>query len=189
MNGGRPPVALRPRPSRAVPAIICGLVLLAAGVLLVWAAVARLTQGRWPSFFSAVSDWLAAQSWNSTGSWIAGIVLVVVGLVLLLAVLIPGQFHSLPLQLGATREVAGESRAVMSRRAAARLAAATCEHIDGVSSASATASDREIRVTVETALRDTADLQHWVTDGVRSRLQASGLDPVPAISVLIRSSR
>ena len=187
MNGG-PPVALRPRPSRAVPAIICGLVLLAAGVLLVWAAVARLTQGRWPAFFTAVSEWLAELSWNSAESWAAGIILLVVGLILLLTVLIPGQFHSLPLRLAPAREVTGESRAVMSRRAAARLAAATCEHIDGVSSASATATDREIRLTVRTALRDTADLQHWVTDGVRSRLQASGLDPVPAISVIIRSS-
>ena len=78
--------------------------------------------------------------------------------------------------------------AVMSRRAAARLAAATCEHIDGVSSASATASDKEVRVSVNTALRDTAELQHWVTDGVRSRLQASGLDPVPKVNVFIRSN-
>ncbi|WP_342023393.1 DUF6286 domain-containing protein [Arthrobacter citreus] len=188
MNGG-PPVSLRPRPSRAVPSIICGLILLAAGVLLVWAAVARLTLDQWPPFFTAVSDWLASLSWNSTGSWTAGIILVLAGVVLLLTVLIPGRFHSLPLQLEHPGEVAGTSQAVMSRRAAARLAAATCEHIDGVSSASATASDREIRVIVNTALRDTADLQHWVTDGVRSRLQASGLDPVPAVSVFIRSSR
>lgn len=184
-----PPVALRPRPSRAVPAIICGLVLLAAGVLLVWAAVARFIQGEWPPFFTAVSDWLASLSWNSVGSWTAGIVLGVVGLVLLLTVLIPGRYHSLPLQLEPTPDVTGESRAVISRRAAARLAAATCEHIDGVSSASATASDREVRVRVNTALRDTAEVQHWVSDGVRSRLQASGLDPVPAVSVFIRSSR
>lgn len=186
MNG-RPPVSLRPRPSRAVPAIICGLILLAAGVLLVWAAIARLTQGQWPSFVTAVSDWLASLSWNSPGAWTAGIVLALIGLVLLLAVLIPGQFHSLRLHLEPTQDVVGKSQAVMSRRAAARLAAATCEHIDGVSSASATASDREVRVTVHTALRDTADLQHWVTDGVRSRLQAAGLDPVPSVSVFIRS--
>lgn len=183
-----PEVSLRPRPSRAVPAIICGLVLLALGVALIWAGIARLAQGQWPPFFTAVSDWLASLSWNSTGSWIAGIVLAVIGLVLVLSVLIPGRFHSLPLHLGAVPEVTGESRAVMTRRAAARLAAATCEHIDGVSSASATASDREVRVSVNTALRDTADLQHWVTDGVRSRFQASGLEPVPKISVTIRSN-
>ena len=183
-----PGVSLRPRPSRAVPATICGLVLLALGVALVWAGIARLAQGEWPPFFTAVSDWLESLSWNSTGSWIAGIILAVVGVVLLLSVLIPGRFHSLPLHLDTAAEVTGESRAVMSRRAAARLAAATCEHIDGVSSASATASDREVRVSVNTALRDTADLQHWVTDGVRSRLQAAGLEPVPKISVTIRSS-
>lgn len=186
MNG--PPVPLRPRPSRAVPAVVCSLVLLAAGVLLVWAAIARLVEGQWPPFFTAVPDWLASLSWNSAGSWIAGIVLAVIGALLLLTVLIPGRFHSLSLHLEPSPEVTGTSQAVMPRRAAARLAAATCEHIDGVSSASATASDREVRVNVTTALRNTADLQHWVADGVRSRLQASGLDPVPHISVTIRSS-
>ena len=187
MNGG-PPVALRPRPSRAVPATICGLILLAAGALLVWAAVARWTEGRWPPFVTAVSDWLASLSWNSTGTWTAGIVLVLASVVLLLTVLIPGRYPSLLLKLEPPGEVTGTSQAVISRKAAARLAAATCEHIDGVSSASATATDREVRVTANTPLRDTADLQHWVTDGVRSRLQASGLDPVPAVSVFIRSS-
>lgn len=183
---GNLPVSLRPRPSRAVPAMICGLVLLAAGVVLVWAAVARLTMGMWPPFFTAVSDWLATLNWNSPGSWTAGVVLTVIGLVLLLAALVPGKFHALPLRLDPIREVSGDSRAVMSRRAVARLAAATCEHIDGVSTASATASDKEVHVSVHTPLHDTADLQHWVTDGVRSRLQASGLDPVPNITVSIR---
>ncbi|MCC3265981.1 DUF6286 domain-containing protein [Arthrobacter gengyunqii] len=188
MNGGLP-VSLRPRPSRAVPAVICGLVLLAAGVVLVWAAISRLTLGQWPPFFTAVSDWLATLNWNSPGSWTAGVVLAVIGLVLLLTVLIPGKFHALPLRLNQVREVSGDSRAVMSRRAVARLAAATCEHMDGVASASATASDKEVHVSVYTPLHDTADLQHWVTDGVRSRLQATGLEPVPNITVSIRSGR
>ena len=186
MNG--PPVPLRPRPSRAVPAVICSLCLLAAGVLLVWAAIFRIAEGQWPLFVTAVSDWLGSLSWNSAGSWTAGIVLAVIGALLLLTVLIPGRFHSLSLHLEPTPEVTGTSQAVMPRRAAARLAAATCEHIDGVSSASATASDREVRVNAATALRNTADLEHWVADGVSSRLQASGLDPVPHITVTIRSS-
>ena len=185
---GRPPVSLRPRPSRAVPAIICGVVLLAAGAALAWAGIARLVQGQWPAFFTAGTDWLASLSWNSTGTWTAGIILALIGVVLLLMVLIPGRFHSLPLHLEPTQDVTGESRAVISRRAAGQLATATCEHIDGVSSATAKTSDREVRMVVNTPLRDSADLQHWVTDGVRSRLQASGLEPVPKISVFIRSS-
>lgn len=83
---------------------------------------------------------------------------------------------------------AGGSGAVVSRRGVARLAAATCEHIDGVSSASATAGDRVVHVRVDTALRDTADLQTWVIEGVRSRLEASGLDPVPEVRVEVRST-
>lgn len=105
---------LRPRPSRAVPAVICGLVLLAVGVLLVWAAVARLTQGQWPAFFTAVSTWLSTLSWNSAGSWTAGIILAAAGLVLLLAALVPGGFRALTLHMDPTREVTGESQAVMS---------------------------------------------------------------------------
>ena len=186
MSGPRVP--LRPRPSRAVPAVICALVLLAAGAALVWAAVVRLAQGQWPQFVTTVSDWLVSLRWNSPEAWAAGSILVVLGIVLLLTVVIPGRYASLNLQIAPGREVSGESRAVISRRAVARLAAATCEHIDGVSSASATATDREVRVAVETALRETVDVQHWAADGVRSRLEASGLDPIPNVSVSIRST-
>nr|WP_269437222.1 DUF6286 domain-containing protein [Arthrobacter caoxuetaonis] len=112
---------------------------------------------------------------------------------MLLAGVLPGRFHALSVRVpdaggSSAHSVSGEPEAVMSRRAVAQLAAATCEHIDGVSSASATATDREVRVTASTALHDTRDLHRWVGEGVRSRLEASGLDPVPGVKVFIRSS-
>ena len=186
-------MALRQRPSRSVLATICAAVLLALGIVLVWSALLRLTSGSWPEAFTAPFTWLAGVSWNDPAVWAIGTATAVVGLILLLAGVIPGRFHDLGVRMPAAdvsdsdQTVAGEAGAVMSRRAVAQLAAATCEHIDGVSSASASATDREVRVVVETALHDTKDLRHWVGDGVRSRLVASGLDPAPRVKVSIRS--
>jgi len=166
-------------------------VLLALGVAAIVISLLRLTSGSWPETLTAPVQWLADSAWNTPGVWALGIALAVVGLVLLLAGIIPGRFHDLPVRLpragdpAAEQATAGEPSAVMSRRAVAQLAAATCEHIDGVSSASATATDRDVRVSVATALHDTRDLQRWVGDGVHSRLEASGLDPVPRVRVAI----
>ena len=193
MSADSPPVALRQRPSRSVLATICAVVLLALGVSAVVAALLRLTSGTWPEAVTAPLIWLSESAWNSPGVWALGIVLAVLGLVLLLAGIIPGRFHDLPVRLPAPPDPSAEQAtaaapsAVMSRRAVAQLAAATCEHIDGVSSASATATDRDVRVSATTALRDTRDLQRWVGEGVQSRLEASGLDPVPRVRVTIHS--
>lgn len=186
-------MALRQRPSRSVPAVICAAVLLALGVVLVWVALVRLTSGSWPEPVKAPLTWLAGVSWDEPGIWVLGSVTAAVGLILLLAGIVPGRYHDLGVRLPAAQEpdsehaVEGDAAVVMSRRAVAQLAAATCEHIDGVSSASATATDKEVRVSVNTALHDTRDLHRWVGDGVRSRLVASGLDPAPRVKVYIRS--
>ncbi|WP_066302192.1 DUF6286 domain-containing protein [Arthrobacter luteolus] len=190
---GAPPVALRQRPSRSVPATICAAVLLALGIVLVWVALVRLTSGSWPEAFIAPFTWVAGVSWNDPAVWTIGAAVAAAGLILLLAGILPGRFRDLGVRLPAADEadseaaVEGDASVVMSSRAVAQLAAATCEHIDGVSSASATATDREVRVSVNTALHDTRDLHRWVGDGVRSRLVASGLDPAPRVKVFIRS--
>ncbi|MFZ3453834.1 DUF6286 domain-containing protein [Arthrobacter sp. 7Tela_A1] len=190
----RPPVALRQRPSRSGPATTCAVLLVALGVALVWSAVFRLTTGSWSQAFTEPFTWFSEQAWNSSAVWTIGALVAAAGLILLLAGVLPGRFHALSVRVpeaegsSSALSVSGEPEAVMSRRAVAQLAAATCEHIDGVSSASATATDREVRVTASTALHDTRDLHRWVGEGVRSRLEASGLDPVPGVKVFIRSS-
>ena len=196
-----PPVSMRRRPSRSGPAVVTALLLLALGVALVWAAVVRLAEGMWPVFFAEPLVWLSSTSWDSPQGWTAAVVLLLIGLILLLCGIIPGEFGALPLRAkpvnmpglpgagesGGVPSVRGGETVVMSRRAVARLAASTCNHIDGVSSASASASGRRVHLEVTTALHGTADLQHWVVDGVRSRLAATGLDPVPEVTASIRS--
>ncbi|MDK1326393.1 DUF6286 domain-containing protein [Arthrobacter sp. zg-Y1143] len=196
-----PPVSMRRRPSRSVPATITAVLLLALGVALVWAAVLRLVNGSWPVFVTEPLRWLRETSWDSTQGWTAAVILGVLGLILLLCGIIPGEYRALPLRAkpvnmpgmpgaadtGGVPSVRGGETVVMSRRAVARLAASTCDHIDGVASASATASARRVHLDVTTALHGTSDLEHWVVDGVRSRLAATGLDPVPEVTASIRT--
>ncbi|MDJ0358529.1 DUF6286 domain-containing protein [Paenarthrobacter sp. PH39-S1] len=183
---------LRHRPSRAVPALIVGILLLAAGVLLVWLTVARLVNGTWPNVLQGPRDWLTSLAWNGSGAWWIGIAAVVIGVILLLCAIVPGGFSALMLNDagGSREEKAGrvqEQEIVMTRRAVAHLAKAQCRQIDGVGSASATATTKHVHLSVQTPLHDTGDLRSRVTDSVRNRLEATGLNPVPRVTATIRS--
>ncbi|MGY4541295.1 hypothetical protein ACVWY0_001204 [Arthrobacter sp. UYNi723] len=181
--------SLRHRPSRAVPALILGLLLLAAGVGLVWAAVARLATGSWPVFLAGTLDWLTGVTWNDPGVWAVGAAAAIVGVVLLAAALIPGSYNALRLQApgDGSAQVEGTQEIVMTRRAVARYAAAQSEYVDGVGSASATASARAVHLNVTTALHETGELRGRVIAEVRAQLAGAGLNPVPKITATVRS--
>ncbi|WP_258805762.1 DUF6286 domain-containing protein [Pseudarthrobacter sp. NS4] len=181
---------LRHRPSRAVPALILGTLLLAAGVAMVWAALARLSTGSWPVFLAGPRNWLTGLTWNDPEVWAVGAASAVVGLVLLAAALVPGRFNALRLRVPGDEgqvPVAGTQEIVMTRRAVARYAATHCEDVDGVRSASATASARAVHLNVTTALQQTRELRGRVIAQVRAQLAGAGLNPVPKITVSVRS--
>ena len=182
---------LRHRPSRAVPALIAGTLLLAAGVALVWLSVTRLVNGSWPTVLQEPIDWLAALAWNDPAVWQIGIVAVVAGVILLLCAIIPGGFSALAIDDSGTGAGAAapvqEQETVMTRRAIAHLAKSRCLQIDGVGSASATATTRRVHVNVTTSLHEPGDLRKRITDAVRARLEEIGLSPVPQITATVRS--
>ncbi|MET3172794.1 UNVERIFIED_ORG: hypothetical protein ABIB52_000622 [Arthrobacter sp. UYCu721] len=181
---------LRHRPSRAVPALILGTLLLAAGVALGWAAVARLLTASWPVYLTGPRDWLTGLTWNDPGVWAVGAAAAVVGAVLLAAALVPGRFNALRLQApgaGGPAPEAGVQEIVMTRRAVARYAAAHCEYVDGVRSASATASAHAVHLNVTTALHETGDLRGRVIAVVKEQLAGTGLNPVPKVTASVRS--
>jgi hypothetical protein len=167
-----------------------GTLLLATGVALAWAAVTRLATGSWPVFLAGPRDWLTGLTWNDPEVWAVGAAAGLVGLVLLAAALVPGRFSALRLQAPGGGEhvpVAGTQEIVMTRRAVARYAAAHCEQVDGVGSASATASARAVHLNVTTALHETRELRGRVIADVRAQLAGIGLDPVPKITASVRS--
>ncbi|MET4147215.1 DUF6286 domain-containing protein [Arthrobacter sp. UYCo732] len=183
---------LRRRPSRTVPALIVGILLLTAGVALVWLTVARLVGGTWSSLLHGPRDWLTGLAWNAPDVWGVGTAAGVVGLILLLCALIPGRFNALTVRSASADDADGRVRAqeretVITRSAVAHLAKAQCVETDGVSSASATATNKRVHLRVKTSLRDTGDLRTRVTDGVRDRLNAIGLDPVPRVTATVES--
>ena len=183
---------LRHRPSRAVPALIVGIVLLAAGVALVWLSLTRLVTGSWPALLQGPRDWLAAMAWNDPAVWQLAIAAVVAGVILLLCAIVPGGFSALNIDVSGTGAGDGappvrEQETVMTRRAVARLAKARCLQIDGVGSASATATTRRVHVRVTTSLHEPGDLRTRITDAVRVRLEVTGLSPVPQVTATVRS--
>ncbi len=111
---------------------------------------------------------------------------------MLVAALVPGSFNALRLQApagGGQVPVAGAQEIVMTRRAVARYAAAHCGYVDGVGSASATASARAVHLNVTTALRETGELRERVVAVVGERLAGAGLNPVPKVTATVRSRK
>jgi Family of unknown function (DUF6286) len=185
---------LRHRPSRAIPALIIGLLMLGAGITLTWISIARLIEGIWPSFLAGPRDWAAGLTWNDPAVWVIGTVLLLAGLALLLLAILPGSFNAIGLRTAApdtgdpaqpplSREI------VMSRGAVARLVCAHCAHIDGVGTASAAVTGRRVHVTINTPLHETAELRTRVITKVRERLESTGLEPMPRISAAVRSRK
>ena len=187
---GQRSTRLRHRPSRAVPALIVGLLLLAAGVALVWLSITRLVNGSWPRLLEGPRDWLAALTWNDPATWQIGTAAVVVGVILLLCALIPGGYNAIAIAdsgVGDEAPPVQEQETVMTRRAVARLAKARCLQIDGVGSAAATATTRRVHLNVTTFLHEPGDLRARITDAVRTRLEETGLSPVPEVTATVRS--
>ncbi|MET1066069.1 MAG: DUF6286 domain-containing protein [Arthrobacter sp.] len=185
--------SLRHRPSRAVPALIAGTLLLALGIALVWLAISRLVNGTWPALLQGPRDWLAAAAWDDPAVRQIGIAAIVAGVVLVLCAIIPGGFNALTIDDSGTTGAAGEVRpvreqeTVMTRRAVARLAKARCLQIDGVDTAAATVTSRRVRLSVTTYLHEPGDLRTRITDAVRARLEEAGLSPVPQVTATVRS--
>lgn len=176
---------LRRRRSRTVPASIVAVVLLAAGVLAVVAAVAAIAAGAWPSQVQSAADVVASWRWNSPEVLTAGIVVAVLGVVLVLAAVLPGPWNAAA--LSAPRQAQAEVvDVVISNRGLARLALSSAEIVDGVDRVSASAAGHRVRVSVVTSSRDQAQLvRDRVQQVVTDRLRAVGVTPVPRVSTTV----
>jgi uncharacterized protein YjeT (DUF2065 family) len=183
---------LRHRPTRAIPSLIAGTLLLAVGVALVWLTIIRLVNGAWPALLQGPRDWLAVLTWNDPALQQIGIAAVVAGTILLLCALIPGGFNALTIDdsrsgAGGAAPPVQERETVMTRRAVARLAKARCLQVDGVAAAAATATTRRVHLSVKTSLHEPGDLSTRVTAAVKARLKETGLSPAPQVTVTVRS--
>lgn len=177
---------LRRRPSRGVPATLVALVVLAVAVAATTAAVTRLASGSWPGWAADPARSVAQQSWGAAPVLAAAVVGVVLGLVLLLAALLPGRRTGVPVDLTVTS--AEQSEVVITQRGVARLAAAAADEVDGVESVDVSVSARLVRVEVVTASRsDVESVRSAVQSSVEDRLDVLGSGPVCEVQTRVRS--
>lgn len=184
---------LRHRPNRNIPAFLVGLLILAMGVALVWVTILRLANGYWPRGLHEALNGLEVLRWNDSLTWGIAAVMVVAGAVLVLCAVLPGGFGALKIK-SAAGSIAddlphGAQEIVMTRRAVAHLAKAQCLDIDGVGSASATATAKHVQLHIRTPLHDHGDLGQRAAQRVRTRLESAGVEPVPRVSATVTSTR
>lgn len=178
--------SLRHRPTRSVAALIVAVLLLALGVALAWVGIARLINGRWPSFLAGPRDWVGTLTWNGPALLAISIAAVVLGLVLVLAALIPGPPSGFPVR-GPRDDDHTKYETVITRQGVARLSKAQADRLDGVDSSAAKVAAKRVEVQVKTPLRIPGNLRDRVSAAVAERLEGAGIDPSPKVSAHVQS--
>jgi len=164
-TAGRTPTAA---PAAAPWAVLLALVVLALGVVGIrdaLIAAGAFGGSSWTKNTANAIDGLTARTWMIP----AGIGLAVLGLWWLLAALKPRKRTEIALS--------GTPGAWMRPGDLARLAQPTVENVDGVVSASTSATRRTVTVNATTTARDTAQVRTAVTEAVGDRLSVVGRAP------------
>ena len=183
---------LRRRPSRTIPATIVAILLTAAGVALVWAAVVRLSDGRWPTWVGATHAWVAGQTWGTVTVITISVLVAVLGLVLLVAALAPGQPNAYAIDVPEPQVEPGTATSrefVMTRRAVAKLATAHAELLDGVDSVSSLVTGRAVKLSVKTPSAHGDAIERAVVGAVTQAFSEVGLSPAPKVTATVRSQQ
>lgn len=178
--------ALRRRSSRSVPATITAVVLLALAVAGAWIGISRLITGSWPTFLRSLREAMSELTWSSPAVWAVAAVLTLLGLIMVLAAILPGQHTAVRL----TNPDGADSRStetVMSRRGLAKLASTHLDQADGVDSASVKATARKVTATVRTPLHNAPELSGKLKSSLERKFAQIGLDPTPGVSVKVIS--
>ncbi|WET77397.1 DUF6286 domain-containing protein [Amycolatopsis sp. QT-25] len=172
---------MKRRPRRGIPATLTAIVLLAACALVAVVAIQMLL-GETPWIrYDTVAGTLHDLRWNDVATAVIGGVSVLLGLILILAAILPGRLTVLPLRgdldSGASRR---------SYRSTLRAAAAT---VDGVSSAKVKLKPRKVSAKVSTGRATTDGLAEAVHGAITHRLDQ--IDPAlrPTVKVKVRSAR
>jgi hypothetical protein len=160
------------RPRRGLPASLCGLLLLAACALVATDAIQILAHGRPMLSYPSFAARLHRLHWNGTVPAVVAGVMIVLGVILLLAALVPGRPVLVALSsAGQGPGGPGEGdpalpEAGITRRGLRNLLTAATTTVDGVVSVSLKLRRRSV-ATVARTLGGT----EGITDAVRAALE------------------
>lgn len=171
------------RPRRSVPAIIVAAILAAAGILgAIQAVTAALGHPLWKVPYHDFAGPLRDTHWSDTVTLAVAAAIAFIGLILILAALLPGRPSAILLASGDTSIVIGAPQASL-RRVLARAA----RDVDGIERARVKLRRRSATIHPTTRLRDTSGLRGSVHAAVQGRLTA--LDPLSPIRIRVRIHR
>lgn len=174
----RPPRGRRGT-AASVTALV-GLLLCAAGA--VEALYLATTDATWGYESSSVADFLADTTLGSTAVLVTAIVLAVLGLVALLAGILPARRRLV--ELGGDDDIVATG---LTRRSLRRTLRSAAESVDGIEDAPTTVKRRKVVVRAVTSLRQTDGLADRVQTAVQSRVD--DLAPRTARRVKVRLDR
>ncbi|MEV7548468.1 DUF6286 domain-containing protein [Amycolatopsis sp. NPDC089917] len=172
---------MKRHPRRSVPATLTALVLLAACALVAVVTIQMLL-GETPWIrYDTVAAALHGTRWTDTVTAIVGAAAVLLGLILVLAAIIPGKPVVLPLR--------GDLDSGASRRSYRSTLRVAASAVDGVSDARVKLKPRTIAATVTTGRTTIDGLADAVRRSVEERLDQ--IDPAvrPTVRVKIRAVR
>jgi hypothetical protein len=155
-----------PHRRRVLPALLTAAVLAVAAITVLIDIIAVQTGHRrliWP--YQQIATWGRTHPWNTTLVVVIAAVLTAMGVLLIMAALIPGKPTLIALDTGEPNLVAGTSR-----RSLARTLSEAARSVDGISAAKAKPRRRTLRVKATSRLRDPAGQQEQVTAAVTFRL-------------------
>jgi uncharacterized protein DUF6286 len=166
-------------------AFILALAVLAVCIVVIVEVIGYAINGE-----HVIVDWMSWQRWaerthfDSTVVKVLSIIFIVVGLILLLAELKPRRVTRVNLE---SDEVATD--AAITTKGIAVVARTATADVEGISTASASASPRRVAVTATAAERDKAHAQTLtapVTAAVQTRLDSLRMQRHPRLSVRVK---
>lgn len=166
-----------------VLALVLGLAGLGGGVLLAAEAVHALVGGAGHLVvpYGGAARWLREQSWSGAWVLVVGAVLAAVGLALLVAELAPRRRTLLVVATEEPDVVTAVSRSGVGRALEQAVAS-----VPGVEGTRSRVGRRGVRLTVRTALRDSAELETQVRERSAAALAGLGLAAAPPLDVELR---
>ncbi len=172
----------QPRRRRVVLAVVAALILGGAGATVAVDVVAVQLAGHslvWP--YEQIATNLRSATWTQSSVLAVAIAAVVVGVLLILAALLPGKRKLLTVTTVRPDEWVG-----VGRRSVRRALGSSAADVDGVGSADVRLRRRKARIDVVTPLRDPLDLRARVTTAAEHRIEQIRLVRPPALTVRVR---
>ncbi|TDV48744.1 DUF6286 domain-containing protein [Actinophytocola oryzae] len=179
---------MRRLPRRTTPAAVTAVVLLAVCVLTAISAIQLIAGQRPLVSYAAIAELAHTTRWDSPAVVVAACVVALVGLVLLVAAVLPGRPTVIPLRNGETgSDTVLDSGA--SRRSLRSTLHAAANGVDGVTATTLTLRGKKVTAAVRTNRTTVAGLDEAVRAAIGRRLDQIAPATRPAVRVRVIATR